>query len=210
MLKICKPQFKGQNYEYTDIFPLIFHGCCSDNGVDLRQWNTRRSWDLHHGHQWLVAGTCACCLVGGFPQVLEPAATTVSIVSLALHGLFVGPAPHLSHYVVGIDARCVCMLVAETLFSYCPVDGSSSVSKENGTMLTLRWNGTLPFGPSHSASLDVQGMTAILRGISHQYGTDSQHRCPATAPGMSLTKSSFSEWFANLESGVEDASEQKT
>ncbi|KAG1876347.1 PIN domain-like protein [Suillus subluteus] len=39
-------------------------------------------------------------------EVLEPAATTVPIVSLAVSDRYVGPAPH-SPYVVGIDARSV-------------------------------------------------------------------------------------------------------
>ncbi|KAJ8590815.1 hypothetical protein M405DRAFT_861060 [Rhizopogon salebrosus TDB-379] len=39
-------------------------------------------------------------------QVLEPAATTTPIVSLALKDRYMGPAPHFP-YVVGIDARSV-------------------------------------------------------------------------------------------------------
>lgn len=38
--------------------------------------------------------------------MLEPAATMVPIVSLALSDRYIGPAPH-SPYVVGIDARLV-------------------------------------------------------------------------------------------------------
>lgn len=39
-------------------------------------------------------------------DMLEPAATMVPIVSLALSDRYIGPAPH-SPYVVGIDARLV-------------------------------------------------------------------------------------------------------
>jgi hypothetical protein len=39
-----------------------------------------------------------------FSQMLEPAATMVPLVSVALEDRYLGPAPH-TPYVVGIDAK---------------------------------------------------------------------------------------------------------
>ncbi|KAG1844881.1 hypothetical protein C8R48DRAFT_678308 [Suillus tomentosus] len=47
---------------------------------------------------WTLAGTAT----GTY--VLEPAAATVPLISLAIHGRYEGPAPHVP-YVVGVDAR---------------------------------------------------------------------------------------------------------
>lgn len=72
------------------------------------------------------------------PQVLEPAATTVPVVSLAVSDRYVGPAPH-SPYVVGVDARSVstCRVFPYSTTYNFAVDGSSNVSKEDGTVHVL-------------------------------------------------------------------------
>jgi hypothetical protein len=87
-------------------------------------------------------------------QVLEPAAATVPLISLAIQGRYEGPAPHVP-YVVGVDTRFVFSRSLSVL-EYSRLNlvrGSNNASRAGGTVRMLRRAKILPSAHFYFASL---------------------------------------------------------